>query len=422
MLRSELGTYAGPVLIDANGRDALQIQAVLSGLAGLAIVDGPAAATLDGVALVSTSCEPESVLQPRLGLARMSRLIRVGSDSASVPASQPLDGRKLHVVILNDFGFHGRAGEAMRRQALAFLLNGWDVTVACWTTEAHLRAPLISGIDFGGRWRGYRGLYRTYPRPNSQALFVADVVQAVREQKPDLVVAGRFGGAPYPEGIVERIRSLGITVLTFGHDRPWPEAVPTIPAMGAGLDDRLFAPLPRATARRLLAIADDRPLIVMRAVAAGDAHHDAALFEELRSALDRRSDVGLILFGPESHLLKSTRSFGPVPQALMPLIFSAADIFVSTNIAETIGDTTCEAMACGLPVIAPRTGPVADFVVDGQTGLLVEPATSAGVLAAVQTLVADTQARRRLGEAGRRRVEERFTLRHLAWAWSDALT
>ena len=423
-LRSQLATHDGPVLIDASDQDVLQLQTLLSGLAGLKIVDGSAAASLDGAVLVSTSNEPEAVLHARIGSGQPSRVFRVGAapDSALPPsANPPLHDRKLHIVILNDFGFQGRTGEAMRRQALAFLLNGWDVTVVCWTTEAHLRALSISGVGIDSRWRGYSGLYRVYPRSDSQALFVADVVQVVRQQKPDLVVVGRLDGVPFPDGVVERIRSLGIAVLPYMHNRNLPEALPASQAIGFGIDAALFAPLPRATARRLLGIVDDRPLVVMRAVAPGDAHHDADLFEEMRSALIRRSDVGLILYGPESHLMKSTRSFGPVPQALMPLIFSAADIFVSTNVAETIGDATCEAMACGLPVVAMRAGPIEDLIVDGQTGLLVGPPMAAGLLTCVQRLQADAELRRTMGEAGRRRVEERFTLRRLAQAWSDAL-
>jgi hypothetical protein len=423
MLRSELGREGGTVVIDADRRDVSQLRTLLNDLSGLTVVDGSAVAVHDRVVLISTSDESDLILRARVGIGPVSRLLRVRARQADVRSmtDQPPTARRGHVVILNDFGFRGRAGEAMRRQALAFLLEGWQVTVACWQTDAHLSAPSVSGVNIDGLWKGYRGLYRFYPRSDFQTLFVADVVQAVREQKPDLVLFGRFDGVPYPEGIAERIRSLGIPIIPYMHDRPFPKLLPASLATAFGLDEALFAPLPRATARRLLGITDDRPLAVMRAVAAGDAHHDAGLFEETRKALLQRRDIGLILFGPGSHLKKSTRSFGPVQQVLMPLIFSAADIFISTNVAETIGDTTGEAMACGLPVIAPRAGRIEEFVIDGETGLLVAPPTTAGLLAAVQSLVADAEARRRMGEAGRRRVEERFTLHHLAQEWRRAL-
>ena len=69
-----------------------------------------------------------------------------------------------------------------------------------------------------------------------------------------------------------------------------------------------------------------------------------------------------------------------------------------------------EAMAHGKPVVATPVGGTPELVTDGETGLLVPPRDPQALAAALQRLLEDAELSRRLGEAGRRRVEERFSL------------
>ena len=80
---------------------------------------------------------------------------------------------------------------------------------------------------------------------------------------------------------------------------------------------------------------------------------------------------------------------------------------------EGLGTSLLEAMACGKPVVATRIGGVPDVVKDGVTGLLVPPGDSRALAEAVLTLLRDDGLRRRMGEAGRRRVEQLFDQRRL---------
>jgi glycosyltransferase involved in cell wall biosynthesis len=68
-------------------------------------------------------------------------------------------------------------------------------------------------------------------------------------------------------------------------------------------------------------------------------------------------------------------------------------------------------MAAGLPVIATDVGGVRELVVEGETGLLVPPAESVAMAAALERLLAQPELRRRLGTAGRRRAREHFDIR-----------
>jgi glycosyltransferase involved in cell wall biosynthesis len=87
--------------------------------------------------------------------------------------------------------------------------------------------------------------------------------------------------------------------------------------------------------------------------------------------------------------------------------YASADLFVFPSTNETVGNVVLEAMASGLPVIAPRSGGLLDHVVNNENGLLFEPEDVQAMVAKVRALVQDPRHARRLGEAGRRYVEVR---------------
>ncbi|MEE2839733.1 MAG: glycosyltransferase [Acidobacteriota bacterium] len=86
------------------------------------------------------------------------------------------------------------------------------------------------------------------------------------------------------------------------------------------------------------------------------------------------------------------------------------DIFCLPSLSEGLSSAILVAMASSLPVVATQVGGIPELVVDGETGLLV-PANDARQLAAALGQVLESQSlRRRLGQAGRRRVEQKFML------------
>ena len=72
--------------------------------------------------------------------------------------------------------------------------------------------------------------------------------------------------------------------------------------------------------------------------------------------------------------------------------------------AEGFGIVFVEAGACGVPSVAGRSGGSHDAVVDGETGLVVEPRDVGAVRDAIRTLLSDTALRARLGAAARARA------------------
>ena len=90
-------------------------------------------------------------------------------------------------------------------------------------------------------------------------------------------------------------------------------------------------------------------------------------------------------------------------------LMAAFDVYVNCSIYEGVSLTILEAMASCLPVIATRVGGNGEVVADGETGFLVEG--DDGIADALLRLAGDAESRRRMGDAGRRRVEQQFSMR-----------
>lgn len=97
---------------------------------------------------------------------------------------------------------------------------------------------------------------------------------------------------------------------------------------------------------------------------------------------------------------------------------NGADVLLSASVQEGLPNVILEAFACGLPVVATDCGGVAEVVEEG-TGILVPARDPDAVANALADLARDPERRLDLGRAGRRMVEQRFTLDRLASEFLD---
>ncbi|WP_238012056.1 glycosyltransferase family 1 protein [Dactylosporangium sp. AC04546] len=88
-------------------------------------------------------------------------------------------------------------------------------------------------------------------------------------------------------------------------------------------------------------------------------------------------------------------------------IFASLDLFVHTGPFETFGQTIQEALASGVPVVAPAQGGPLDLVDDGRTGLLIPPCDADALVEAVAALAGDDERRLAMGVAARVAVATR---------------
>ncbi|MEU6283210.1 glycogen synthase [Streptomyces sp. NPDC047028] len=99
-----------------------------------------------------------------------------------------------------------------------------------------------------------------------------------------------------------------------------------------------------------------------------------------------------------------------LPRGDVVQLLTHAAVFVCPSVYEPLGIVNLEAMACGTPVVASRVGGIPEVVRDGETGLLVpvDDDFEAGLARALDTVLGDPEAARRMGEAGQRRARGEF--------------
>ena len=102
-------------------------------------------------------------------------------------------------------------------------------------------------------------------------------------------------------------------------------------------------------------------------------------------------------------------ALGFVQHTALPPLYERAAVVAVPSHREGFGVACAEAMAHARPVVASAVGGLLDLVVDGETGMLVPPRDIPALREALERLLADPDLRRRLGEAGRARVQERFS-------------
>jgi glycosyltransferase involved in cell wall biosynthesis len=103
------------------------------------------------------------------------------------------------------------------------------------------------------------------------------------------------------------------------------------------------------------------------------------------------------------------RFTGRVAAAQLVQHYTRAEILACPSLYEGFGLPAGEAMACGLPVAATTGGALPEVVEDGVTGILVPPGDAPALADAIRTLMSDADLRRRMGQAGRERVLEKFS-------------
>jgi len=97
----------------------------------------------------------------------------------------------------------------------------------------------------------------------------------------------------------------------------------------------------------------------------------------------------------------------------VPEITSIMNISVLSSLREGLPNVLIESMAMRKPIVATNVGGVSELVIDGKTGFLVSPRDSSTLAEAILKLLKNKDMARKFGEAGRRYVEQRFSLNQM---------
>lgn len=99
---------------------------------------------------------------------------------------------------------------------------------------------------------------------------------------------------------------------------------------------------------------------------------------------------------------------GDINHRQVPKYLKISDVFVRPSRSEGLGNSFIEAMAAGLPIIGTMTGGIADFLVDGRTGLAVPVDDYENLALKIEKLLADPGLRARISTAAKEAVRTRF--------------
>ena len=102
----------------------------------------------------------------------------------------------------------------------------------------------------------------------------------------------------------------------------------------------------------------------------------------------------------------------------MASVFSAADLLILCSDNEAVSLALIEGSQYSLPLVSTNVGSVADVLINESTGLLTEP-TATALADAVEKLVKDAGLRKAMGEAGKVRAEQYFSLERMLKDQSD---
>ncbi len=155
------------------------------------------------------------------------------------------------------------------------------------------------------------------------------------------------------------------------------------------------------TARRLAPVLPESRFLL-----AGDTDSDASYRTNYERFAGAAGGTGVA---------ERIRCLGKLPDS-RPLL-AASDVMLNLSDMEGMSNTIMEAMAAGLPVVATAVGGTPELIEEGREGYLVPAAGADAAAERLARLAHDAEARRRMGEAGRRRIGTEFSIEKMAGSY-----
>ena len=187
----------------------------------------------------------------------------------------------------------------------------------------------------------------------------------------------------------------------------------------SGVDPARFQNAPRADLRSELGLPPDVQLVGMVGqLTCGKGQED--LVSAAPAVVQKHPDTVFLLVGEGENrrtLEKLAAELGIADRVVLtgfrsdvPSVLAGLDVFVMPSHAEGFCNSVIEAMMAGLPVVGTNISGIASIVEDRRTGLLVPKGNAVGLAEAICKLLTDKDLRKEMGEKGRRRALDNFTV------------
>jgi glycosyltransferase involved in cell wall biosynthesis len=228
-----------------------------------------------------------------------------------------------------------------------------------------------------------------------------------------------YGFLPMQRRVARAMRHIITVSRTSAADivrdfRVPPQRLRVIPV---GVDPAVFHPVsrPRVPGRIVTVANPDAPIkgvpVLLEAIAKLGTTRDVRLIVVTKTPPSETTVRRVEALG----LAEAVRFAHGLDHAEVATLLASAEVAVVPSLYEGFSLPAVEAMACGTPLVASRTGALPEVVGDdGAAGLLVAPGNADALAAAVDRLLGDPSRRTHMAAAGRGRVAKRFTWRIVA--------
>lgn len=373
--------------------------------------------------LLVRSVKPAS---PRRGLCLVTNNFSVGGAQSSARRlllELAQSGQRVFAVTLQEYPDQPSPGTAALRAAgipvhalpppetidaltaTTLLLRRLDaeapVAVMAWNALAEYKLRLAEALD---------GLPFFDVSPGE--MYFASLERLLRRPPPGLLLRDAAEYGRRLSGVIVKYAAESARAATLGAPvQVIPNGVPLLPlaprkpgevvvfGTAARLNPHKRLDLLLAAFRRALPHLPPSELLI-----AGDAEDTCSTHADELKALARDLPV---------------RFLGEVAE--IPAFLHRLDVFAMISEPAGCPNASLEAMSAGLPVIATNHGGASEQVVDGLTGRLVEREDIAGLASSLVSLAHDPHQRHAMGSAGRRRIEEQFSLPRMVQRYRDVL-
>lgn len=185
-----------------------------------------------------------------------------------------------------------------------------------------------------------------------------------------------------------------------------------------GLDITKFKPSDQRLAREILNFPQGKQLVLFGAIRATSDPRKG--FHLLQPALQKLSSteggdrIELVVFGssqPDNHfgLGFKTHYLGKLSDDVtLALVYAAADVFIAPAIQDNLPNTVMEALACGTPCVAFRTGGIPEMIEHLQNGYIAEPFKVEDLARGVAWVLEEKDRYKRLCNRAQQKVQQEF--------------
>lgn len=189
---------------------------------------------------------------------------------------------------------------------------------------------------------------------------------------------------------------------------------PQVESIELGANEHVFKPGDKHTARRLLGLPDNKPVVLCAAVNFLEERKGGPHLRRIIAAL--KDTVTFAAFGHNAQEIPDLIGLGyHLRGEKLATIYQAADLFLGTATEEAFGQTIMEAQLCGVPVIAFQAGGVEEIVRNEITGRLVRNGDDREAVEVIRATLADTRFMGVAGPWAREYTSRRFAM----WAQEE---